>query len=87
MRLALALLFTLLLSVESLWLFALSAHIARFMELAAPIFWMVSLCTLWVMYVRDRSSSHLGAARRMLLVGIALAGAGAILGFIAITSV
>lgn len=38
-----AILFTLLLSAESLWLFALSTHIARFMEKAAPIYWIASL--------------------------------------------
>jgi hypothetical protein len=38
MNLGLALLFTLLLSVESLWLVPLSAQIARFMETAAPVF-------------------------------------------------
>lgn len=87
MSLALALLFTLLLSVESLWLFALSAHIARFMEIAAPIFWVMSLCALWVTYLRNRPSSRKLAALRTLLIGVALVGVGAILGVIAITSV
>jgi len=81
MNLALALLFTLLLSVESLWLFALSAHIARFMEIVAPIFWMMSLGALWATYSRKLT------ALRMLLVGVTLVGVGAILGVIAITSV
>lgn len=81
MNLALALLFTLLLSVESLWLFALSAHIVRFMEIVAPIFWVMSLCAFWVTYSRKL------AALRTLLVGVALVGVGAILGVIAITSV
>jgi hypothetical protein len=81
MNLALALLFTLLLSAESLWLFALSAHIARFMEIVAPVFWVMSLCALWVTYSRKL------AALRMLLIGVALVGVGAILGVIAITSV
>jgi hypothetical protein len=81
MNLALALLFTLLLSAESLWLFALSAHIARFMEIVAPVFWVMSLCALWVTY------SLKLAALRMLLVDVALVGVGAILGVIAITSV
>lgn len=81
MNFALALLFTLLLSVESLWLFALSAHIARFMEIVAPIFWVMSLCALWVTYSRRL------ATLRMLLVGVALVGVSAILGVIAITSV
>jgi hypothetical protein len=44
--LALALIFTLLLSAESLWLFALSAHIARFMETVAPIFWVIAVSVL-----------------------------------------
>jgi hypothetical protein len=81
MNLALALLFTLSLSAESLWLFALSAHIARFMEIVAPVFWVMSLCALWVTY------SLKLAALRMLLVDVALVGVGAILGVIAITSV
>jgi hypothetical protein len=55
MSLALALLFTLLLSAESLWLFALSAHVARFMETADPIFWSVAICVLWFTYSRGRS--------------------------------
>jgi hypothetical protein len=87
MRLVLELLFILLLSVESLWLFALSAHIARFMEIAAPIFWMFSLCILWAVHSRDRTSSRRRAALHTLLTGILLVAAGATLGFIAIASV
>jgi len=87
MSLALALLFTLLLSVESLWLFALSAHVARFMDTVAPVFWVIALCALWVTYSRNRASSRKLAALRTLSVGVALVGVGAILGVIAITSV
>lgn len=73
-NLALALLFTLLLSTEALWLFALSAHIARFMEIVAPIFWIVALAGVWFAYSHGRT----------LMVGVALFALGAALGAIAI---
>jgi hypothetical protein len=85
--LALALVFTLLLSAESLWLFALSAHVARFMETAAPIFWLVALTVLWLTYWRGRSLPRKRAALCTLLVGVSLLAAGAALGLIVITSV
>jgi hypothetical protein len=80
-------LFTLLLSAESLWLFALSAHVARFMETAAPIFWVVGVPVLWFTYWRSRSLPRKRAALRTLFVGVSLFTAGAVLGLIAITSV
>jgi len=51
------------------------------MEIVAPIFWVLSLCTLWVTYSRKP------AALRMVLGGLALMVVGAILGGIAIGSV
>jgi hypothetical protein len=47
----------------------------------------MSLCVLWVTYSLNRNSSRKVAAQRMLLIGVALVGVGAILGVIAITSV
>lgn len=75
---------TLLLSVESLWLFALSAHIARFMDKIAPAFWIASLLALWVAYFRSRSLPPSRSAMRLFAVGVALVVAGALLGAIAI---
>jgi hypothetical protein len=86
MNLALVLLFTLLLSVESLWLFALSAHVARFTEIAAPVFWLLAMCVLWATYLRGRSPPRPRAAVRTLLAGVAAVVAGAMLGFLAISS-
>lgn len=85
MSLAVVLLFTVLLSAESLWLFALSAHVARFMETAAPIFWLVSVSLLWLAHFHAPAASYKHPALRMLLIGIALFAAGAGLGFVAIT--
>lgn len=86
MRLALPLLFTLILSAESLWLFALSAHIARFMERAAPVFWAASLCAVWLVHFRTRTLAPRPAALRALLAGAGCAGAGAVLGAVAFFS-
>lgn len=85
MSLAIAILFTLLLSAaESLWLFALSAHIARFMEKAAPIYWIASLGGLWAAYFHVRSLARLRAALRVFMVAVALMASGVVLGIIAI---
>ena len=86
MNLALALLFALLLSMEALWMFALSAHIARFMEIVAPIFWIVALVGVWFAYSHGRSLPSRGASIRTLMVGVALFALGAALGAIAIVS-
>lgn len=86
MSLALALFFTALLSAESLWMFALSAHIARFMELAAPVFWVASLCGVWATYFRNRSAPRRLAALRTLGVGVGVFALGAVIGAIAIAS-
>jgi hypothetical protein len=87
MGLSVGLFFTLMLSAESLWLFALSAHVARFMETVAPVFWVGSLVALWMTYLRVRPSSRRTAAFRMLLVGLVLVVAGAVLGLAAVASV
>jgi hypothetical protein len=81
MSLALAVLFTLLLSAESLWMFALSAHVAPFMETAAPLFWLSALAALWSAYARARRR-----ALPVLAAGAALLAVGAGLGAIAILS-
>lgn len=86
MNLAIPVLFTLLLSAEALWLFALSAHIARFMEIVAPIYWIVAVVGLWFTYLRSRSISGRAATVRTLTVGLLLIAAGAGLGAIAIVS-
>ncbi len=84
MSLAIAILFTLLLSAESLWLFALSAHIARFMETAAPIYWIASLGGVWAAHFHGRSLARRRAALRVFVVGVALMVSGAVLGATAI---
>lgn len=77
-------LLSLLLSAESLWLFALSEHLARFMETVAPLFWVASLFILWATYWRNRSQPPTRAAMRVSVAGVALVVAGALLGAIAI---
>lgn len=84
MALAAAIAFTVLLAAESLWLFALSAHIARVMETVAPIFLLASLVVLWVSYARSRGPDSRRRPGRVLLSGTLLFALGAALGAVAI---
>lgn len=86
MALAAAIVFTLLLAAQSLWLFALSAHIARIMETAAPIFLLASLAVLWFSYARSRGPDSRRRPVPVLISGTLLFALGAALGAAAIVA-
>ena len=78
-----AILFTLLLVVESFWLFAWSAHVAPILEIGAPLFCMLSVLSLWTVYgfLKKRKIVHKKAV--LLAAGFAVILMGAIVGSVA----
>ena len=86
MALMLAIAFTIVLAAESLWMFALSAHIARVMEYMAPIYLLASLTMLWFSYARAPRAGERRSALRVLVIGFVLMAVGATLGAAAIVS-
>ena len=80
----LGLAFTFLLLVQSFWLFAWSAHVARILEWAAPLYCVLSITLLWWAYffIEKRSLRH--KTLRFLAIFLGIFGLGCLLGLAAI---
>jgi len=79
-----ALVFTLLLLVQSFWLFAWSAHVARILKWAAPLYCVFSITFLWwaCLFIEKRRPQH--KTLRFLVISLGIFGLGCLLGLAAI---
>jgi len=80
----LAILFSFILLIESFWLFAWSAHVAPFLEKAAPAYLVVSLVILWTTYGRCRKKPPPTGRNVVILAGVLLFLFGALVGLVAV---